>query len=228
MHDNKPISFNLDNPEHCYLLGYFWADCFFGKHTKSKTSQHWAFSFEIKTDDFLEIWPNLKKIGFVKFSTRLRKNSHNTQSKITCCQRSFCEFFIQYGFDNKESGCPLYFQIKREMRKFFIKGFLDGDGSISLDKNRRFRVSFNGAKEQNWDFLEEFLRYEGFSFNIYRKDRLRADKQKIHSYSVVEILGNEHKLKFCRSLSDIGFGLKRKIGVLKEYEKIANKLYLPI
>jgi hypothetical protein len=212
------MTIDICNPAHCYLLGYFWADAYFGQNLKGR----WTFSFEIKESDFVIIWEDIKSMGFVKYRNRKRKHSSITQSSIQASKQEDMKFFEFHEFHNKEKGCPLYFILSPKMRKFFIKGFLDGDGSISLDKNNLFRVSFNGPYEQNWDFLEDFCHSHHIVYKIYRKERTskhNTHKKKIHKCSVLEFTNIKNKLKFCSTLSDVNIGIRRKFEIYDRYKE---------
>jgi hypothetical protein len=216
MHDN--IIFDLQSQEHCYLLGFLWADAYVGSCPSHK---HYSFSFEIVEDDFLIIWPLLEKVGFSKFSTRFRKNSKRAQCCIRTATQDNLAFFIDWGFHKKDEGCPLYFHLSPAMRPFFIKGFLDGDGSISLDKNQLFRVGFNGNKDQSWDFLEDFLNDAGIEYAIYRKERKASHQShtRTHGYSVLEFTKLQDRVDLCNILSRHNIGLKRKMGVYESFRQ---------
>jgi hypothetical protein len=218
MHEHSILKLDLSQAETCYLLGFFWADCFFGF---SKQKNCYEFSFEIKSEDFEKIWLLLQGIGFQKFYTRKRKNSFKSQSNIRLAKKADMIFFEKFGFHQKNLGCPLYFCLSQEMKPFFIKGFLDGDGSISLDKNGLFRVGFNGSKNQSWDFMEDFLKIHEIEFYLYRKDRTskhESHKQKIHGYSVLEPASIQSKIKLCHILETANIGLTRKIDIYKDYK----------
>jgi hypothetical protein len=211
------MTLDLNQEKCCYILGFFWADCYFGISSRGI----YNFSLEIKTDDFLNIWSYIQNIGFEKYKTRKRKNSNNLQSFVRSARQKEMQFFKKYNFDKKNNGCPLYFDLKDKMKPFFIKGFLDGDGSISLDKNNAFRIGFNGSKHQNWDFLEDFCNKNNIKFAIYRKDRIakhKTHKKQIHGYSVFEFTNIENRLKMCNIL-DLNIGLSRKIEIYKKYKK---------
>jgi hypothetical protein len=215
------LNFNLNDPIHCYLLGYFWADCYFGKPPASKG---YGFSFEIKEEDFLNIWDLLKTLGFWKYRTRSRKNSTTKQCTISLCKQESMEFFKAYNFHKKLDGCKLYFDLSENMKMFFIKGFLDGDGSISLHKDGSFRVSFNGDINQNWDFLEDYFQVYGLKYAIYKKERISGNG-KTHRCSVVEVLKNENKKKFCESLINSDIGLRRKMNVFYKWADLPRKMH---
>tara|TARA_R110000765_G_scaffold307784_2_gene401520 strand:- start:2997 stop:3437 length:441 start_codon:yes stop_codon:yes gene_type:complete len=135
-------------------------------------------------------------------------------------QQKYMTFLKNNNFHKKEQGCPIFHSISEKNQPFFIKGFLDGDGSVSLDKNNSFRVSFNGAYGQSWDFLEDFLKKHQLDYNIYNKRRTvqRNGIEKIHSYSVVEVLKNKNKIQFCELMKKCGkIGLMRKVDVLERF-----------
>lgn len=219
MHDTT-LYFDLSQPECCYILGYFWADCFF----KQNKSGRFEFSFEIKSEDFLTIWPILKRVGFKKYNTRTRKNSLKPQSCIRAARKNDMKFFKNFGFDNKPNDCPIFFALEEKMKPYFIKGFLDGDGSVSLDKNNLFRIGFNGPKDQNWSFLENYCNNLNIPFVIYRKDRLAphaSHRKPVHSYSVFEFTKKQNRLNFCASLPTVG--LARKLDIYHKYLKACQE-----
>lgn len=214
MHDNQ-LNFDITKREICYLLGFFWADCYFG-FCKSKSI--FEFSFEIKSKDMAEISDMLYQMGFAKMKTRYRKNSTKELSNFRLSKQKSISFFENYKFHRKNEGCPIYFDLADEMKLFFIKGFLDGDGSISLDKNNLFRVGFNGSKHQSWDFLEDFCESYDIPFRIYKKDRKASHPShtKDHSYSVFEFTTLQTRVKFCSLLPEIG--LSRKLEIFKNFK----------
>lgn len=220
---NIVMNIDFNRKDVCYIFGFLWADCFFGASKRG----YYSMSFEIKSDDFNSVWGICQDVfGVLKRTTRTRSNSSNSQSCFRIYKQSDCEVFKQFGFHKKNEGCPLYFSIPDENKKFFIKGFLDGDGSISLDKNGLFRVGFNGNIAQSWDFLEDFLSVNNLDFNIYRKERKsnhKSHKKKVHGYSVVEIIKIEQKLKFCSLMNSVDLGLTRKVEVYERYLKIRKE-----
>jgi len=211
------MNIDLNSKESVYLLGYFWADCYFSIKNNRR-----VFQFEIKTEDFLKIWPLIKTIGFEKYNTRLRKNSKNTQSSVSLSKYDKLILLEELNFHKKIEGCDFYENLPQELKPYFIKGFLDGDGSISLDKNNSFRVCFYGAKEQNWNFLISFCNFFDIEYAIYRKERKAHDKshkKSIHTYSVFEFTNIKNRLKFCQSLQSTShIGLSRKWNVYEKYK----------
>jgi hypothetical protein len=217
MHD-KTLFIDLNNPNHCYMLGYFWADCCF---CYSKKSKGWSFSFEIKTDDFLNVWDILNNMGFEKFTTRKRKNTINAQSCVRKYRTADMQFFHYYNFHNKLNGCNLFFDLDDNMKINFMKGFLDGDGSISVDKNGLFRVGFNGHKDQSWDFVECFCKLHNIEYAIYRKDRTSKHEshvKKIHGYSVFEFTTLQARVDLCKILQQCKLGLGRKLQIYENFK----------
>jgi hypothetical protein len=202
---------DLENKFHCYMLGYFWADCYFGKDSKNK----YRLVFEIVQTDFEEVKDILISMGFSKFSTRKRKNSKTPQSSAKMYGINKLTFFKNYKFDDKSNGCPLYFDLSEEMQSYFIKGLMDGDGTICLTKRNAFKVSCCGPYLQNWNFLEDFCIKNNIPFSIYKKIRKanhESHKKEINSVSYLEIRTLAGKKKFCEKIcSDVGLSRKLKI-----------------
>lgn len=218
MHDKVTINFNLSQPKDVYILGYFWADCYFGFN---KIKNIYEFSFEISQKDFLEIWDILKDVGFKKYSSRTRKNSKNPLSNVRAARRADMDFFKKWGFDKKISGCPLYFNLPENMKNYFIKGFLDGDGTVSLDKNGIFRICFYGLHDQSWSFLEDFCKKNNIKYKIYKKNRKQCHPShtKDHKYSIFEFTNNQDRVDFFKTLPKDDFGLKRKTEAFYKFKQ---------
>lgn len=214
MHD-KLLNFDLNDPEVCYILGYFWADCGYGGSSEGPIT----FSFEIKTQDFEKVRSIIFKVGFSKIKNRYRKNSPNQLSNVRAYRSKDMEFFENFGFGNRDDDCLLYYALAPHLRKFFIKGFLDGDGSVSLDKNGLFRVTFTGSFDKNWGFLKHFCENLGIRIKIYKKSRKAHHKShtKEHHYSVVEIASLQERVNFLSSLPEVG--LERKMDIFKSFSK---------
>lgn len=216
MHDKPKLNFDLEKPSTCYLLGYFWADCGFSADNLNR----FAFSFEIISKDMEKIYNYLLDMGFCKFKKRKRHNSIKELSVIRAARKADMIFFEDAGFHNRLLDCQLYYKLNENMKPFFIKGFLDGDGSISYDKNNLFRVIFYGGYDQNWNFLSHFCGQRQIPFKIYRKTRKSyhsSHKKAEHLYSVFEIASLQGKVDFCKSLPIIG--LERKIDIFHKFRQ---------
>lgn len=213
----EPIEFDLENPEHCYILGYFWADAYFGKDSKNK----YRFVFEVKTDDFLVVWPILERLSFPKFFTRQRNNSINSQCAVKKYGINTLRFFQENKFDDKKNGCPLYFKLNKDMRKFFVKGFLDGDGCIYLNKKSNvLKVDFCSCAGQNWDFLKDFCNDLGVNFAVYEKMRPAnhsSHKKAFHRVSLFSFNRKNDTFIFCSTLDQCNVGLQRKFAIYRKF-----------
>jgi hypothetical protein len=218
------LKFDLVNKEHCYILGYLWADCYFG-YDKNNRMQ---FSFEIKENDFITIWPLIQSIGFKTYKTHVRNNSNNRLARIRCSRQKELEIFSNYNFHKKNDGCPLYFSLPSELQPYFIKGFLDGDGSISFDKNNLFRIVFYGNKLQNWDFMEDFCNKASIKYVIYLKERPPYHKShtRSHNYSVFEFTDLQNRINLCSILEKYNIGSKRKIEIYTRFKEYRANLQL--
>lgn len=208
---------DIENPEHVYMLGYFWADCYFGYN-----KDYLNFSFEIKTSDFIEIWPMLQTMGFESYKTRCRLNSKNTQSIVRSGVQKDLKVLESWNYQNKSENCIFYYTLSDDLKKYFIKGFLDGDGSISVDKNKLFRVCFYGLENQNWSFLSDFCNQYDINHVIYRKTRKsqhKSHKKDSHSYSIFEFTKLQDRINFCKVLYDVNVGLLRKMDIFEKYRK---------
>lgn len=191
---------HITTNEIAYFYGYLWAD----GHVNDQ-----KFSFEIREDDFLSIWPILQKIGFIGYTTRKRPNSKNSQCCVQSSDKVFVNILKDFGFIDKSSSGPkkILKHLSSEKCSHFIRGYFDGDGCVSLDKNNLIRACVYSTYEYDWSFLENFCKGESVNYSIYRKIRKTN-----HKYSVFEILGISHKMNFLNKLYETceGIVLKRK------------------
>lgn len=225
---NKPkVIYQLFNSdftkESVYILGLLWADGHVRKENKTT-------SISCIQSDIEEVIPLFLKTGDWLISKPLKKffndNEVKTQKKISTTTWGLYEILKDYGYLTKTNGCPIYMlnKIPNKLKKYWYRGFLDGDGCIRLGKKYGSSIVFSGPYNQNWLFLEELCRFLGIHFLIDR----RMVKLGGHSYFTVyrkndvKILG-----EFIYSEYDnIGFSRKYKkyLDVMTRINKTINPL----
>lgn len=212
---------DLSDPYILYLLGYIWAD---GSVTGNKKYKNKYVTLAIAEEDGNELLPIINKLKINKDWTNHsypQKNNWKTIMNISNFDWIFAEYLRRLGFCDKSSEPPtkLFSIIGDAYKKFFILGFFDGDGSVSVaggGEPTRISVCFAGPANQNWDFIIEFMN------SIDIDCRISIDSRGKGSTSLVSIRKRKDCYKFLKFLyqerDTLKLGLSRKFNKLKQYE----------
>jgi hypothetical protein len=146
------------NADSAYVLGYIWTDgCIkeFGRGS-------WGILLECSLKD-REILDGIKKVmnSEAPVRTRRRKVPSGKEiemSKLCLYSNRLCKALMKYGIiPRKSKADPLPVGIPDELVFHFIRGVLDGDGSVGKDTRNKslFRLTFAGkSKLLRWiDFV---------------------------------------------------------------------------
>jgi hypothetical protein len=207
--------------ESVYILGLLWADGHLRKENKTT-------SISCAQSDIEEVVPIFLKTGNWLISKPLKKyfkgNEVKTQKKIHTTTWGLYETLKDYGFLNKSHGCPIYMldRIPNEFKKYWYRGFLDGDGCIRLGKKYGSSIVFSGPYNQNWLFLEQLCGFLGTHFLIDRRIVKIGGCSyfTIYRKNDVKILGDY----LFSDYDNIGFSRKYKkyLDVLNRMNKMKN------
>lgn len=216
---NYDLFNNNFTKESVYILGLLWADGHVRKENKTT-------SISCVESDINEVIPIFLKTGDWMISNSIKKYFNNnevkTQKKISTTTWGLFNILKKYGFLNKSIGCPINFlnKIPDNLKNYWFRGFLDGDGCIRLGKKYGSSIVFSGPYNQNWLFLENLCNELKIHFLIDR----RIVKLGGHSYFTiyrkndVKILGDY----LYSNYDNIGFSRKYK-KYLIVIERINNK-----
>lgn len=154
----------IDTPEKAYWVGFLAADGYVNSSKgilelglqRQDESHIKKFAKAINTNK--PIYQKDSKYNGKKYpSSLLRINSHKMVNDLNAL-----------GIIERKSliySPPTENQIDKGLIKYWILGYLDGDGSISIDKNKRYSLSFVGTMK-TLSFIQKF-----FSTNVaYRNE----------------------------------------------------------
>lgn len=183
----------IDNELKAYWLGFLYADgCILNQNSYGE--QEFKIVLGIRDEEILQKYKeDLKSTYPIRYDKKSNKNG-NHQDQVICCYRS-----QKTVNDLKKLGCvenkslilefPKEDQVPKELIRHFIRGYFDGDGSISEYKEN-YHINFVGTK----NFIEELSTYfEGGS--VY------PDKRKQNSW-YFNLGGNLQVLKAYHYLYD--------------------------
>lgn len=167
----------INNEYKAYWLGFLYADgCILPQDPRGYGEQEFKLTLAQEDEEILQKYKeDLKSTYPIRYDTSKNKKNPNWQVQVICKYRS------QKTVDDlKKLGCvenkslilkfPEVTQVPKNLIYHFIRGYFDGDGSIS-NFNNVYNINFVGTK----DFITELANYfEGGS--IYQ------DKRKTNSW----------------------------------------------
>jgi hypothetical protein len=201
--DLKKFKENI-SPETAYVLGLLWAD---GSVQKKR------ITIEAIESDLKEVKEIFLSTGDWKVRQRTR-NHWKPLMSFAIVNEDFCNLLLNHNFDKKSfvSHQQIVSAIPEHLRKFWLRGFWDGDGCFYFnEKNNLSQCVITSAFEQDWYFLQSFLK----EINITSWIKKQQTKK-----------GQYSQLGFCSKTQIINFisylypnNDNEKIGFSRKFEK---------
>lgn len=213
---------NTKDKINVYLLGFLWADGWIYDKGYNHTLAMW-----LKKDDFDQIEYLFKENGINTFYEKQRyqngKKFGNIGKGMRLCNKNIVNFLIENDYKIKSQVAPtkILNKIPDNLKLYFWRGYIDGDGSISSLKHK-IEFAIWSTIEQDWsEVINLFNKLNISRYQIYKYIR----KEGKHKSSVIRIgCINDVKLIGDYIYQDYdNMGLKRKYN---SYQKILN--FIPI
>lgn len=177
---------NIDTEEKAWMLGFIYAD---GYIDSSKTKL--KFTLAEKDKDVLEKIKSILRSNSPikrKEGRQIKGTDYFGSSAVTLMisNAQICQDLEKHGAFYKKSlklQFPLF--LKDELIRHFIRGYFDGDGSITFGRHDFPKISIASNKE----FLEgihDILLKENITSNIYASNRSKVNSLEINAKSSVE------------------------------------------
>lgn len=217
----------IDNEEKAYWLGFLTAD---GWISKKRDGNGKVTGLEIQYRDIEHLKDFNKALkGNYKITDRWRNCaiSNNGTETHSCVLRIYSSIMHdklqEYGFTYNKSFEASIPTLSAELYRHFIRGFFDGNGTISVS-NTRLNVRFCTASKQMKDDLIRLLREE----DIILKDYSEVNENGITVY-YPEAIGFNDKISLLDYMyKDSTVSLSRKYKrYLKAKEKYNEQIRLP-
>ncbi len=190
---------NVNTKETAYVMGILWADGWV------QNKNDYSINIKLIKEDFISILPIFNTLGVWKQYEYYPKNRKPT-IQLRCSGKSLVDVFLSFGYHNKSylSASEIISKIPSELKKYWWRGYFDGDGHIHA--THPYRIEFASAWNQDWSFLPH-----EFPFKI------TITKGK-HSYSKATLCSITEIVKFGNFMwSDWdGIGLLRKYNEFKK------------
>lgn len=139
---------NIDTPNKAYILGFIYAD-------GSIRNDNLCLSVVVHNKD-IDILQKIK--SELKTDTPVSKIKNKDHSRINICNKTICDDLVRMGCKSNKTYDLKFPILDKTLVSHFIRGFMDGDGCISISKHNNNRyyysLSFTGTKD-----LLETLKY---------------------------------------------------------------------
>ena len=128
---NEKYFSNIDTPDKAYFLGFIMADGNMYLSNKNK----YQFSVKIKNTDIDILYKFADAIDFPKekiiIKEEYRNNTVTKCAELKSYNQEFCSYLVDLGVVPRKTGKEKMPNLKEDLVKDFIRGYIDGDGWIS-------------------------------------------------------------------------------------------------
>lgn len=206
----------IDNSNKAYWLGFLYADGCIQKYVEGRGEQEFQLTLAQEDEEIIKkLKEDLKSTYPIRYDTSKNKKNKNHQVQVIYRLRS------QKTVDDlKRLGCienkslilefPTEEQVPKKFIWDFIRGYFDGDGSIS-SYNGEFHINIVGTE----NFIKEL-------FKVIGKGSIFPDKRKDNSWYLT-INGNLQIVDFCKFLYNDGKAERYLERKFKKYQELNNK-----
>ena len=198
--------------ESAYILGLLWADG--NVLPKNKLTSISCIKEDL--DDVVNIF---LKTGNWLISKPIKKYHNNkpvkTQIKISTTTWGLYDVLVNLDFKNKSIVSPdkLLNQIPNNLRNYWFRGYLDGDGCIRV-YNNRISIVFTSTINQDWFFMVNLCNQLNIKYHIY------TNKVKNGGYSHFSIT----KKNDVKIICDYIYSDYDNLGFNRKYKKYLDML----
>jgi hypothetical protein len=160
-HGNRKYSFNqfffetIDTEAKAYWLGFIMADG--GIDTTGRSKQ---LFIKLKLDDIFHLEKFKKALDSnhpIKISSSLVFGGKFYSAKIRICSYKLVDDLAKYKIIQNKTDKIRFPDIRSDLINHFIRGYFDGDGSISIVKStNQKQINIIG---KNYEFIKDFQHY---------------------------------------------------------------------
>lgn len=204
----------IDTSDKAYWIGFLYADGYI-------TSQRGGFGIGLGEKDLSQLhkfcsFLSLDNIECIKYQEKTKSY------RIQLADIHMYEELIKIGFTpNKsyEQNTTVIDNIPQELKKFFILGFWDGDGYVSISKEKK---NLTGCVSKNQPLIEEIVSIINFYFGDNFSKILLSD-----GYPRIRLTTNKAKKFLDWLYEDSNYFLDRKYQTYLQFKKPDEKYNRP-
>jgi len=207
----------IDNEEKAYWLGFIYADGYISSAEKSK-----KIGISLSDVDKEHLQKFNKSINsdypIKEYTSESGYSVGNKYCRTLITSENLYDDLLRHGVYEHKSLILNPPNITDDLKRHFIRGYLDGDGTISHNGNSYY-VGFVGTKMM-LEWIYEYAKENNIKFNFRiekRKEECEAYSFKIHGYNAYKFLEKIY--------SDSSIYLNRKYRRYKEAIIYFSRLY---
>lgn len=160
---------DIDNEHKAYWLGFLMADGYILNRQKRTLNEQQSFGFSISMED-KELFEYFKKDLNADHPVNVYKRKgfckeEREMGRILLTSQYTVDKLSLYGIVSQKTFKCTFPKIQEDLKPHFIRGYSDGDGSISKDKNNRLCWGICGTKE----LLSSINDYFGFNYKLSQR-----------------------------------------------------------
>jgi hypothetical protein len=215
---NKSLKYNefdkIISPYTTYVLGFMWAD----GHIKND-GRH--FNVGGVKEDIDEIEHIFKHLGNWGVSIQDRsKHGWRTAKYLIGSNKEIYSYLIEhdYGIKSQASADKILSKIPDDLKHYFFRGLIDGDGSFYYKDNGR-QFALTSSYYQDWSYFEKLCESLEIKYSIRRVKNINKKTGNENKSSVIRILGKEITKLGDYLYQGENFGLKRKLLKYKQIKE---------
>lgn len=175
---NEDYFKNINTKNKAYILGFLMADGCICKSTQDKASPD-RLIIQISHKDRCILEFIQKELGSnykIKDFTPNGTYSNNMMSSLTINSTKLCSDLIKHGIVPNKTGKESFPVLRENLKRHFIRGFLDGDGWITSNNTGSITIGFIS----NYNMLESIkaeidksldIKSVARIYNDYRSDK---------------------------------------------------------
>lgn len=219
---NSDLFMNPTTPSVVYTLGLLWADGHI--HIDKNIREIELSSTYPDGDEFYRIMSLCGKWNYYKYELKHKKYKKlKPRIVIKTNNRPLSDFLYSYGYGSKSeiSADKILSIIPNDLKHYWFRGLVDGDGCIYVNKNR-IQVSISGPYDQSWDYMKNLFSELSVTFELCSI----KSKTKNHKSSRIRVSGRKNASKFLEYIyKDVrvdGIGLTRKFEKWKTIQNLRD------
>ena len=180
---------NINKKEISYILGFIWADGYIRKP--------YNISVQVNMKDSKELKSIFNKTGEWNYYITSRYDKR-TQRKyesfiIQTSNKNIVDFLIENDYDKKSYISPskILNLIPDNLKKYFYRGYSDGDGNFYIGENL-YQYTLSGHYKQDWNFIKNLYENLDIKYTIKQvnNEKSKSSFVRIVNKNDIDIFGN--------------------------------------
>lgn len=213
---------DIDTEDKAYFLGLLYAD---GCNYFNSKSNNTYLALQVKDEEILKKFNKYLETDRHLSYTRAKIANHSDVCKLTINSKHLCETLIKQGCPPQKTFVlkfPTGKQVPHKLIKHFIRGYFDGDGSISSHMYKSGYVRLSCCFVSTLEFCSSLAKLikAKFDCNCYIDKRHKDSKNNFN----LRLNSNDNIIDFLNWLyEDSYIYLERKFCKFKELKNIVEQ-----